>query len=73
MTLVTIGFSDPLLFVNFFLSFFPLFGFFMHEDTSGGTPKGRQMLQEKPPTFLGSTVVRELVLSWRTVRQTLNN
>lgn len=29
----------------------------------GGTLKGRQMLQEKPPAFLGSAVVRELVLS----------
>ena len=29
----------------------------------GGTLKGRQMLQETPPAFLGSAVVRELVLS----------
>ena len=35
----------------------------MHEDTPGETLKGRQTLQEKPPAFLGPTVVRELVSS----------
>ena len=36
----------------------------MHEDTSGGFLKGRQKLLEKPPAFLGSTVVQELALSF---------
>ena len=63
MTLVTIGFSNPFLFVNFFLSF-PFLDSLCIKTPLGERLNVGKSYRKKAPAFLGSTVVRGHALSF---------